>query len=246
MADVYGTAPGWRVESYQVDKNGGATLEVVKPWEPILSGQDDRLTLPDVPEPPTIEGWRVSAGGWKRTKTGGLAMAFQYEGVRPTGGGGQGGEEIGVRWKASGSIYQKDIRTVANWEKVRRIYQWDDKLKEFPDLLPPGLGLDSPWVATDEGLKKLNPLRGVKSIDDFSGVLTKTYLAKSIPAGIYMRINRIIKKPHSAMPDLGERDWKYMAPEWEEHGDYYRVYEHLELSGPGGWNKDLYGEPLRK
>jgi len=52
---IYGPEPGWRVEGYSRDINGAVTLEVVKPWSPLLEDDGDALRLPDIPVPPVIQ-----------------------------------------------------------------------------------------------------------------------------------------------------------------------------------------------
>lgn len=245
MANDYGVAPGWRVDGYQMDRNGAVTLEVVKPWEPLLTADGEGLSLPQIPRPPAITNYKLVSGGWKRSEAGGMEISFEYEGVQPPDGGG-GGEytngEIGATWSMRGSLYQKDVRTTPRWTQVREDYVWNDAEKEFPDFLPDDSKVKTIWVATSKGNKKLNPMRGVSSVDDYSAVLTKTYLSRSLPIGIFLRINQTVRQPYSELPTWVTRDWKYMAPEWDEHGDLFRISEHMELSGPGGWNKDLYEE----
>lgn len=243
MSEAYGIPPGWRVDGYRVDENGAVTLEVVKPWTPLLVGEGDALTLPQIPKPPTIAGFRLTSGGWKRAEAGGMAITFEYQGFAPPEDGEENKrpeDEAGATWSLRGSLFQKDIRTISNWSKVSVDYEWKNDQKEFDDYLADTSKVVSPWVSTNDGKKKkLNPMRGVKSVDDFSATLTKTFLAKKVPPYIFQRINYVVGSAGPA-GKIKDRDWKYMAPDFEQHGDFFRISEHLELSGPGGWQKDLY------
>lgn len=247
MAKILGTPPGWRVDSYRVDRNGAATVELVKPWEPILTPDGaGMLALPDLPVAPLVTGFAVSGLGWRRQPGGGMEVTASYQGYQPLAPDGsspmtpRGEDEPGATWSLSGSLYQKDVRAVANWDEVKKQYEWDTARQEFPDFLSKLSEVTSTWTKNPDGKDvKLNPARGVRSVDDFSGTLTKTFLAKEVPEYIFSRIGWVVNRA-GPVPVLKGRNWKYMAPDFEPHGDFFRIMEHLELSGPGGWDKLLY------
>lgn len=239
-AVLYGKDPAWKVDGYRRDRNGAVTLEVIKPWAALLVPDGDRLTLPDMPTPPSIPGFTVATGSWKKTRDGGMAVSFQYEGIEPgmTGSGPEG--EMGVRWSGNGNLYQRYIKTHPEWAKLRDQFEWDDNRREFPDTLTDPISTVGFYGGAFNTSEKLNPMRGVTGYDDYSCILTKSYLSATLPAGIFLRQNTIVKKPWAALPNLADRDWKYGAPDWSPHGNIFRIAEHLELSGEGGWIVPLY------
>lgn len=243
MAKILGTPPGWRVDSYRVDRNGAATVELVKPWEPILTAEGD---LPPLPAAPQISEFTKAGLGWRRQPGGGMELTATYEGYQSLDKGGGGAmkpredADPEVTWSLSGSLYQKDVRAVANWDEVAEKYEWDAGRQEFPEFLAGDSKVSNTWGTDAKGKKvKLNPARGVRSVDDFSATLTRTFLAEDVPDYIFDRIGWVVKRA-GPVPVLKGRDWKYMAPDFEMHGVLFRISEHLELSGPGGWDKLLY------
>lgn len=247
---LMGIEPGWRPESYERDVNGVVNMEIVKPWSPILQeAGDGTLEIPELPEPPVINGFVPGAGRWKRTKDGGMAIAFNYESVKrkDDGGGGTQTDDINVRWSVSGSFRQRDIRTHPAFAKLKEIYGWDEARAEFPPEIPLGAGANLPIFGFTAAsfTPKLSPVYGTRAFDDLAAVITKHYLTFGPPAGLFSLAGRVVTNPWPALGDVGEgRNWRIMTGQADPHGEYYRVRLPMLLSGPGGWNPDIHGRAI--
>jgi hypothetical protein len=242
MSEAYGKAPGWRVESYRVDRNGGVTLELALPWEPIVKGANDGLiSVPKAPSAPKLDGYGVIGGGWKRTNDGGMAVVYSYGSVDQEFNG-KPGKDIGVVWSVAGSFRGRSILTHPNLKTLKEKYGWDDVKRAFPEKMPAAAAASSSWAASSSSEGKLSDAYGITSYDDLSAVLTKTYFSARVPAGVLAGAGRVIKKPWAELDDFDDdRNWLQLPGTADPHGNYYRIVISYLLSGPGGHNTDIYG-----
>lgn len=250
MSEFYGTPPDWRVEEVAIDEQGAISLVIARPWNPVVTESGGRLSLPEIPPAPAVQGYDIGPGRWRRTKDGGFSMTYELKGVDPSYGGGADPDDFPqIQWSMSGSLYQRFIKTNPNWEKLKNKYSWDDGKKEFAEQKPFGTdgtnyGLNGDGQSSSN-TGTISEMYGVTSYDDYSARLTKSYLTPDPDASLLDRINRIIEVPWARLGKIKDRNWKIGAPSFESHGKWCRNSETYELSGPGGWNPDLY-EKLKK
>lgn len=246
MGDIHGTPPGWRIESFNMAKNGQVTLELRYPWVADVESSNGALTIPKAPSAPPVSGFTFGGSTLKRKPAGGWEFAYQYEAVQDPQGGTPNEDEQGVEWAYQGSEYQRDIGTHPDWLAIKEKYQWDDVRKEFPDTL----GYSNPYYlggTTSQQISLKSPMYRNEYYDDAVGVLTKTYLTRRITAKVFAHWNRIIVQPWSGMPSLEKgRNFKGGKPDYSPFSDWFKVVQKYHESGDGGWNPDIYGKALAK
>lgn len=227
-------------------KNGQVVLELRYPWLADVSTSNGSLSIPSAPAAPSVSGFTFGGSTLKRKPAGGWEFAYQYESVQDPQGGTPNEEEHGVQWSYQGSEYQRDIGTHKDWLKIKEKYQWDDVRKEFPDIL----SYDNPYYmggTTSQKLEVKSAMYRNEYFDDAVGVLTKTYLTKNITDKVFAYWNKIVTRPWSGMPSLGnKRNFKGGKPDFEPFGDWWKVVQRFFESGDGGWNPDVYGNALDK
>lgn len=242
MSEVYGTPPGWRVESYKVDRNGAITLEVALPWTPMPETTDLVLRVSQFPVPPSIPGYGFMGGQLRRTRDGGLSTVYAYGTLADSFGDVAQTEEPGVSWSISGSFRGRSILTHPNIAALKEKYGWDDvrrAFKERREASTQGNG----WKKETE--QPFSEMYGVTSYDDLSATLTKTFIARRPPAELLTGAGQIVKSPWKALGNFDDgRDWMVLPGAADPHGNVWRISISYLLSGPGGHNRDVYGAGL--
>ena len=241
MSVVHGKVPGWRVESFNVDTNGAVTLELALPWEPIVKSSPEALEVPRAPSPPSLVGYGMMGGGWRRTRDGGMAVVYSY-GTVDDSFAGKNKQEFGVKWSLAGSFRGRSILTHPNFKNLKKLYGWDDLKRSFTETLPTKRD-GSAWEPGTTDAEKISDMYGVTSYDDLSAVLTKTYISRTVPRDLLSAGGKVIKKPWSKINDFEDgRNWMVLPGTAEPHGDVWRIRISFVLSVPGGHNTDVYGQ----
>jgi hypothetical protein len=97
-----------------------------------------------------------------------------------------------------------------------------------------------------EGKKQFNPLYGVTHFLSYGLIWTRTFVARSLPAGLLSRVDCIDKpEGHGGMqpPALkGRRNWLQIAPVAQQRGSAIQIAQRWMASGKNGWNGDIYGQ----
>ena len=94
--------------------------------------------------------------------------------------------------------------------------------------------------ATDAGVKLYNKKRrGIDSYLSIGGTYKLSYIQENIPTD-YAPIGAIIIAPTLAPIPPGSRTYLYTGLSWRKQGGVVSVNEEYTMSGPAGWDEELY------
>lgn len=94
--------------------------------------------------------------------------------------------------------------------------------------------------ATAAGVKLYNKKRrGIDSYLSIGGTYKLSYIQENIPTD-YAPIGAIIIAPTLAPIPPGSRTYLYTGLSWRKQGGVVSVNEEYTMSGPAGWDEDLY------
>lgn len=212
-----------------VDKNGIVSVDVPM-WvatlgEALRASVDLGLGIPLV------------SRNFKQSEEGGYEVTLHYEGLEDEAKDDQTTFEFDV------SMSEDPIESHPNFDAIAEKYGWDEVEKAFPKF-PPGGTSDGGALSKKTKAKK-NPLYGTESYLAVGAIFRKTYATRTIPPGVLRGIGSIVERP----PDIGQfrlpstgskRNWLKLAPKIRRRGNSVEVTEEWMLSGPNGWNKDIY------
>lgn len=144
------------------------------------------------------------------------------------------------------SMSQEPIESHPNFAAViKDKYGWNKLRRQFAEFMP-GTGGTSGggFGGASTAKKKKNDLYGTDSYLEVGAIFRKTYLRRSIPSNVLRGLGAIVSSP----PGLGQfpmdvgpnRNWLKLAPKISRRGNLVQISEEWMLSGPRGWNKDVY------
>ena len=224
-----------------VDKNGVlvvtflywvATLEEACSFNPSETG----VTLPLV------------SRTFKQSDEGGFEVTLNYEGVTTT----STYKDDQITFELDASMAEEPIEAHPSFGKISKKYGWEEATKSFPKKAPGTVdtGRSSLTKSSTDG-SKINPLYGCEAYMAVGAVFRKTYAASTIPASVLRGIGAIVSAPPNIgqfrIPTTGSnRNWLKLAPKIKRRGSAVEITEEWMLSGPAGWNKDIYnGDQLK-
>ena len=165
-------------------------------------------------------------GGGSGDESGSWVCDFNYEKVVS---GDNASDDIGLVEELDYSMKQDPISSHPRFAEIRAAYPWDEVAKAFKDKL--ASGQDSPVYGTTDYL-------------NFSCVYRQTRTLSKVPGAIFGNIGAIDDNvPFVRMNDpasADDRTWLYLAPKISSRGNAFVVAQEWMLSGPGGWNEDIY------
>jgi hypothetical protein len=215
-----------------VDKNGVISIDVPV-WVATLAEAIRHVPKLDLGVP-------CVSRSFKQSDEGGYEVAAHFEGLDPSGT--QPGEDQ-VTFEFDVSMSEDPIESHPNFDAIAEKYGWDETERAFPKF-PPGTTSEGSALSKKSKVKK-NPLYGTESFLAMGAIFRKTYVARSIPEGVLRGIGGIVERP----PDIGQfhipstggkRNWLKLAPKIRRRGNSVEITEEWMLSGPNGWNKDVY------
>ena len=176
---------------------------------------------------------------FKQSEDGGYEVTLHFEGMEDTGP-----KEDETTFEFDVSMSEDPVEAHPNFDAISEKYGWDDVEKAFPKFSP-GTSTSDGSALDKKSKAKKNPLYGTESYLSVGAVFRKTYASRTIPAGLLRGIGAIVDRP----PDIGQfqipstgskRNWLKLAPKIRRRGNSVEVTEEWMLSGPNGWNTDIY------
>ena len=229
---LFGTVGG-------VDKTGVINIQI-KFWVATLpecyryTPTDLGITLPLVSRTFT-----QSEGGPESSGEAGFEVTLHFEGAE----GDFKNSDTQVTFEFDASMTEEPIQAHPSFDKLKTKYGWTTE-KAFPETMPASTGTGSS-LSKDAKPGGKSPLYGCESYLAVGAVFRKTYAATTIPAGILKGIGTIVSTPPGIgsfyIPPTGsKRNWLKVAPKVRRRGSAVEVTEEWMLSGPAGWNTDVY------
>lgn len=216
--------------SYRRQKTG--IITVVQPWEVHTEAECDTFVPKDRPYGlPLIDRqadeWTV--GTW--------TLKLTFEGM--TGSGvsdiDKAGEDV-LQVELDGSMSQDTLKSNPNWETIEKKYGYSTIKEEFPKTLP----------KTDPKAPDVrNDLYGSDSYLAVGAIFRIVFASKNPPDSIMDKIGQIFSIPprwellRLAKPK-GNRNWLKLTPKPVLRGNAIQTTMEFMLSGPNGWNRDVY------
>lgn len=245
---VHGQSVGPYVSRLSIGKTGVWSAVVTIPLQIAPEGENIFSVLQNLPQPPRLPGMLPQSYGMVR-KAGGYAVQIGYEGGGPSGGGydahpewARDGERP-VDYSFDGSFEQAPIEANKNFDRLAARYNWDEEKREFSRTWegggePTGGVVDGPGA----GEEQLNPLYGTDSFFRMGAVVSKRYTVETVPASLWTGIGGISSPdvPAELLPDIPDRNFLKMPPVVQLRGNVPEITERWMMSGPGGFNVDVY------
>ena len=242
MSTTRGTIPDYTVKGLRVNKLRIFTGEVEKQYriDGVATKINPSWLLPEnAPNP-----FGLPCTGASSTVSHGMCIInFTYE-------GNTAGQDT---FKSSDWVVEMDntmkdepIQVHPDFASLADKYAWNKDKKEFPqyfeDLNVYGPGLTKQEV--DDA--RTNPLYGVESWLVPGATLRTSFSGASIPSWVMHGIGEITKAPQG-LSKLGviippKRNWLKLGPKIQSKGNTYQISAEWMLSGPSGWNKQIYGK----
>jgi len=177
---------------------------------------------------------------FEQTEDGGYKVTCQFE-----------GSEVDltssdlVTFELDTTMAEDPIESHPSFTSLADKYGWNQADKSFSISMP---GTTKTTVALKAGNTldvASNPLYGTESYLTFGCVFRQTYASKTIPATLLKGIGTITSAPPGIgqfqLPIApGKRNWLKMPPKLRRRGCVVEVTEEWMLSGPAGWNADVY------
>ncbi len=141
------------------------------------------------------------------------------------------------------SLSEDPIESHPRFDAIAAKYGWDETERAFPKFAPQAKKSGGALGAQEKPQK--SPLYGVESYLAVGAVFRKTYASRAIPSGVLRGIGTIVARPPNIgafnLPSSGsKRNWLKLAPKIRRRGNSVEVVEEWMLSGPNGWNSDIY------
>ena len=150
-----------------------------------------------------------------------------------------------ITFEFDASMAEEPIQSHPSFDKLKKKYGWSTADKAFPETMPAN-STASNALSTDATKTGKSSLYGCDSYLAVGAVFRKTYISTTVPSHILKGIGTIVSKPPGIgqfyIPPTGsKRNWLKTAPKVRRRGSAVEVTEEWMLSGPAGWNKDVYG-----
>lgn len=213
-----------------VDRNGVLSVDVPM-WVATL--REALSVRPDIDL-----GIPLVSRSFKQSEEGGYEVTVHYEGLD-----GKEPADDQITFEFDISMSDDPIEAHPNFDTIAEKYGWDEVERSFPKF-PPEQTSEGNALGKKSKAKK-NPLYGTESYLAVGAVFRKTYAVRAIPAGLLHGIGGIVSRP----PDIGQfrmpatgskRNWLKLAPKIRRRGNSVEITEEWMLSGPNGWNQDIY------
>ena len=234
---LYGVTPEYKVKGLRINKVGIYTGEVEVfhkvTGTKAASINPDWLLPSNAPNPFGIPCTGASAGISGSVVT----VEFTYEGGSNTQPE-QAESDYVVELDAS--MAEAPIEAHPQFAALKAKYGWaDDK---FPEFVKADAGTALPGKTVD--LAVTSPVYGVESWLVAGAVLRVSFSGRAVPSWVIKGIGQIVARPQG-FSKLGislppKRNWLKLGPKITEQGNRYKIVCEFMLSGPRGWNKDIY------
>ena len=223
-----------------VDKNGVVNIQV-KFWVATLQ-ECTRYTPGDlgITLPLVSRTFSQSEGGPESSGEAGYEVTLHYEGAEAD----FKNSDTQTTFEFDATMTEEPIQSHPSFDKIAKKYDWRTQEKAFGELMPATTNTGSA-LSKDTTPGGKNPLYGCESYLGVGATFRKTYASTRIPAGILKGIGTIISAPPGVgqfyVPATGsKRNWLKLAPKVRRRGSAVEITEEWMLSGPAGWNKDIY------
>lgn len=142
------------------------------------------------------------------------------------------------------TMSEEPIETHPNFAAIKRKYGWNPLKRTFPEFMPQSSGGNGGLSGNKKGKK--NELLGTDGYLSVGAVFRKVYVRREIPNQILRGIGSVVDRPPGIeafnIPGVARsRNWLKLAPKISKRGNAVHIAEEWMLSGPRGWNKDIYG-----
>jgi hypothetical protein len=233
--NIFGTPGSVRVRDMEADRLGviTAVLERDRSEGPLPDKLDWLMTK-------NAPAWIVPCTRVRRTyKPGRATYVYTYEGAPPSW---EFRDEDTV-FELDGSMAQEPIQSNPNFQTLKKKYGWDGQRREFLEF-EPKTNADTGIASSNKATQIASQLYGTDSWLALGVVYRRTSVKTSVPASILDKIGTVVVPPGIGnifpIPNLGKRNWLKLAPKIVRRGNVVQISEEYMLSGPNGWNEDVY------
>lgn len=237
MSDLKGVLPDYIVKGLRISKLGIFSGEVDVKRK--VSGTKSAAINPDwllptaAPDPfgiPCVGATASIAGSV-------VTVEFSYEGGTSTQ---PDQSESDYVVEIDSSMGEAPIEAHPSFSALKAKYGWaDDK---FPEFVKATTTSALPGKTAD--IAATSPAYGIESWLVVGAVLRVSFSGRTVPSWVMKGIGTIIARPQG-FTKLGislppKRNWLKLGPKITEKGNRYQIVCEFMLSGPRGWNKDIY------
>jgi len=221
--------------SFSRDKTG--LVRLVVPWEVYSIADCDHFV------PSENVGLPITDRNAEETEIGSWKLMLTYEGLVQAA---QPSEVDSIEVEFKGNMAQDPIKSHPGFDKLKAIYGWEKIAGgQFPELLPGSASGGSAHGGGSASKGRLSEAFGTDSWLTAEGVFRATYTMRNAPQGLFDGVGTIIAVPRYwnllGVPNPSNRNWFKCLPDVQRKGNAARITEEARLSGPKGWNKNIYG-----
>lgn len=215
--------------SFRRTKTGIVTI--VEPWE--VYGYDLCETF--VPRDRPF-GFPIVNREADETEVGSFMLKLTFEGLA-----GEGTRDVDnasediLEAELDGNMSGDTLKSHPNWQFIAAKYGYSTTTEEFPVNMPTTAGQAA----------QPNDLHGSDSYLAVGAIFRLSFATKNPPSSIIDKIGEIFSLPPRydllGLPaPRGKRNWLKLAPKIDRRGRDKHVSLEFMLSGPRGWNRDVY------
>lgn len=224
--------------TYRKTKSDGITI--VEPWEVYTIEECETFVPSSRPfDLPVTDrsATEFEVGTWK--------LMLTYQGLADDGVTGFDDEDA-HDLELDGSMTQDGIKSHPYFQALKSLYNWSDTKEAFLETLPvTGSSSATGLGGTDgTGKTKPNPLYGAESFLAVGAIFRDTFTTRNAPNSVLDHVGEIISVPPAfhflGIPAPSGRNWLKLTPKVSRKGRGSSVTLEYMLSGPNGWNKDVY------
>ncbi len=160
------------------------------------------------------------------------------------GGGGFTYDPKFVNVSFSGSMEKVSATLHPNFQALRAKYGWDAENQQFPEYLPQDFGGTPGRAFGGKGIPfrpERSSLAGADSYLEVGGEYSVSYVKSSVSPSVLLGVGVVAEPPRvDAVPLPPDRNFLKLMPEISIRGSVFAITEKFLMSGPSGWNTDVY------
>jgi hypothetical protein len=240
---VFGVHQPLHYRPFRTDRNnittGDIRYDVLEQWNKPDWRLLDRIAGPALAGIPVISG--VSCTGVQREyneENGYASYTYTFEGIFTNA--------IDPEFSLDVTMREEPIQTHPNFDVLSQKYFWNSERQEFARQIVVDQQTGGLAGANDLSKRATSPMYGVTSFLVPSVTYRRSYAAAQVPGDLLYNIGTVVQPPGiEKFPSIqsilgGTRNWLKLAPKIRRRGACVEIDEEYMLSGPRGWNPDIY------